>query len=137
MNISGLTISFPFRAGQRGTLVTVGNDDDIIVQSIFDVLETRQGERVMLPTYGLPDGLFDVLDATFAARLAFFIEAQIRSYVAAIESVTADAGNFYQERFVPNAMPSAHTAAIRVCWTKRGVGIPQELIYPTWRLLDR
>ena len=136
MNISGSTISFPFRVGARGAMVTVGNDDDIITQSIFDVLETRQGERVMLPTYGLPDVLFDVLDATFAARLAFFVETQIGNYIAAIESVAADAGNVYQDRFVPSAMPSTHTAAIRVRWTKRGFGVPQELIFPTWRLLE-
>lgn len=136
MNILGSTISFPFRAGSRGGMVVASKDDEIIAQAIFDLLETRQGERVMLPSYGLPDGLFDALDATFAPRLAFFIEEQIRGYVTAVESVSASSGTLNAGEFTPDALPPSHTAAIRVAWTKRGQSVPQELIFPTWRLVE-
>lgn len=137
MNILGSTISFPFRADRRGALAVCRSDDEIIAQAIFDLLETRQGERVMLPGYGLPDTLFDVLDGSFAARLAFFVEEQIRNYISAIESVSAESGVLNDGRFEPNAASAQqqHTAAIRVRWTKRGEAVSQELIYPTWRLL--
>jgi phage baseplate assembly protein W len=137
MNILGSTINFPFRADKRGTLAVSSIDDEIITQAIFDLLETRQGERVMLPTYGLPDVLFDVLDASFAARLSFFIEEQIRNYVTAVESVSAESGTLSKGRFDTNALPPIHTAAIRVRWTARGRAVPQELIYPTWRLIEQ
>ncbi len=138
MNILGSTISFPFRPDDnRGVMAVIANDDEIITQSIFDLLETRQGERQLLPNFGLPDVLFDVIDASFAPRLAFFIEEQIRNYIMAIEAVSAESGNIKNGRFEPNALPTIHIAAIRVRWTKRGRAVPQELIYPTWRLLDR
>lgn len=137
MNILGSTLSFPIRADKRGTLAVASNDDEIITQAIFDLLETRQGERVLLPNYGLPDVLFDVLDASFAPRLAFFIEEQIRNYVTAIKSVAAESGTLNKGNFQPNALPGLHTAAIRVRWTKRHEAVPQELIYPTWRLLTQ
>jgi phage baseplate assembly protein W len=135
MNILGSTISFPFRSDNRGAMATTSTDDNIIAQAIIDVIETRQGERVMLPNYGLPDLLFDVLDASFAARLAFFIEEQIRSYVLAVRDVKAEAGEFESGQFTANALPATHKAAVRVNWTKRGEAVPQELIYPTWRLI--
>lgn len=133
MNFLGSTLSFPIRPDVRGSLTIASSDDDIIVQSIFDLLETRQGERKMLPNYGLPDVLFDALDATFAPRLAFFIEEQILNYIPAIQSVSAVAGTLDNDSFEPNALASPHKAAIRILWTKRGAFVPQELIYPTWR----
>lgn len=134
MNVLGSTISFPFRTDIRGALGTVASDDGIITQAIIDLLETRVSERKMLPNFGLPDTIFDALDASFAPRLAFFIETQIRNYISAIESVSAVAGRFENGTFQANAFADIHKAAIRVRWTKRGEAVPQELIYPTWRL---
>ncbi len=71
MNINGSTISFPFRADVRGAVATTRVRDEQIAQAIADVLETRQGERVMLPDYGIPDYVFAVQDFGFAARLAY------------------------------------------------------------------
>lgn len=136
MNILGGTISFPFRSDNRGTLAVTASDDVIIVQAITDLIETKQGERVMMPTYGLPDLLFDVLDANFAVRLAFLVEEQIRNYVTAISDVRAEAGNFENMQFIADALPAIHSAAVRVIWLKRNEAVPQELIYPTWRLIE-
>ncbi len=134
MNILGRTISFPFRADIRGAAATTATDDEVITQAVIDLLETRQGERVMLPNYGMPDFIFDVLNASFATRLAFYLEEQIRNYFPAIEIVSAEAGSLNGAQFTPNALAAIHTAAIRVRWTKHGEAVPQELIYPTWRL---
>lgn len=133
-NILGKTISFPVRPDVRGAMAVTSSDDEVLVQAIIDLIETRQGERVMLPTYGLPDLIFDALDAGFASRLAFYIEEQVRNYFPAIDRVSAEAGNLNDSQFTPNGLPATHTAAVRVRWTKRGEAVPQELIYPTWRL---
>ena len=69
MNLHGATLSFPVRADQRGTLTVVSERQALIEQAIRDVIETRQGERVMLPDYGIPDFVFSVLDVGFVARL--------------------------------------------------------------------
>ena len=132
----GTTLSFPIGADRRGTLAVTLTDDEIIRQSVADILETRQGERVMLPGYGLPDFLFDVLDATFAPQLSFYLEEQVRNYVTAIETVQAESGNFEDGQFRSSPLPSGNTAAIRIIYTKRGNAVPQELIYPTWRLIN-
>jgi len=71
MNINGSTIYFPFSAGNRGTVATTAKREDIISQAIADIIETRQGERVMMPDYGIPDFVFAVQDFSFVPRLAF------------------------------------------------------------------
>jgi phage baseplate assembly protein W len=133
----GSTLQFPVSPDQRGTFGVIATDEGIVTQAIIDLIETRQGERKMLPNYGIPDLIFDVLDSSFAARLAFFVEQQIRNYVRAVEEVEADAGALVELNFIPSVLPSPHKAAIRVKYTMRGTAVPQELIYPTWRLLKQ
>jgi phage baseplate assembly protein W len=136
MKSLGSTISFPFRFDERGTIATTANETEIIEQSIIDLIETRQGERKMLPNYGIPDLLFDVLDASFTARLAFFLEEQIRNYIPAIEASRAEVGTYVNKVFSLEPLPSPHIAAVRVLYTRRGKS-PQELIYPIWRLRQK
>ena len=136
MNFLGTTLFFPIRSDVRGSLAVASTDDEIIRQAIVDLLETRQGERKMLPNYGLPDFIFDAIDVTFAPRVAFYIEEQIRNYITSIENVSASAGTFDNGIFTPNALASTHKAVIRVGWTKRNQFVPQELIFPTWRILS-
>jgi phage baseplate assembly protein W len=133
----GKTLSFPFSADRRGTLGTTRNDDEIIANAILDIIETRQGERVMILDYGLPDLVFDPLDVTFAPRLAFLVEEQIKNYLTAVENVRVESGLLTDGTFAADPFPTEpHKAAIRVTWTKRGESLPQELIYPTWRLAE-
>lgn len=130
------TLSFPIKPDRRGTLATVSDGNEIITQAILDLVETRMGERKMLPSYGLPDFLFDALDDTFAFRLALYVEEQIRNYIFAIESVKVEAGTIIDGSFRSGELSQPHQAAIKILWSKRGQAIPQELIYPTWRLVN-
>ncbi|GEM_PF-3296063 len=133
----GATLSFPILNDQRGTFAVVNNDNAIITQAILDLIETRMGERKMLPGYGLPDVLFDVLDNTFAFGLALYVEEQIRNYVFAVDSVNVESGAIINGEFRSGVLPPRpHEAAIMIRWTKRGQAMPQELLYPTWRLID-
>ena len=74
MSIQGSTLRHPIQPDQRGTLGVISSKREIIEDSIRAIIETRQGERVMLPDYGIPDFVFDVMDAGFTARMAYFVD---------------------------------------------------------------
>lgn len=46
-------IKLPFQLGPNGTIATVTSDAAIVDQHVQSLISTVQGERVMLPTYGL------------------------------------------------------------------------------------
>lgn len=126
MNISGSTISFPFRSDVRGSIATTANRSEIVVQAIQDVLETRQGERVMLPDYGIPDFVFSVMDFGFAARVAYFLEEQIIKYVPLVKSVS-----------VKSAVDEEGRAVVELQYMEAGeINAPKNLVFPVWRLIE-
>jgi phage baseplate assembly protein W len=136
MIIQGSTLSFPFRPDVRGTLATISKKSAIIGESIRLIIETRQGERVMLPDYGIPDFVFEVMDAGFTARLAYFIEQQIRRYEPLVDQVKARIGFIDDERFTPGFTEDAQIAAVQVEYIERGSNTPQNLVFPTWQLRE-
>lgn len=124
MNLQGSSIDFPPRVDSRGTLVTTAKRGDIVAQAIADIIETRRGERVMLPDYGIADYVFDVQDFSFAARLAFHLEEQIQKYVPLVSSVTVEAATDDDGR-----------AIIELRYVEVGaVNAPRNLVYPVWQL---
>ena len=134
MSIQGSALSCPIRPDQRGTLATVANKNQIIEQSIRAIVETRQGERVMMPDYGIPDFVFDVVDAGFAGRLAYFVELQIRGYEPLVERVTARIGFLDDERFTPGFTEDEQIAAVSIEYVERGSNTVRNLVFPTWQL---
>lgn len=123
MNLSGSTISFPFRPDVRGSVVTTANRSEQIAQAIRDVLETRRGERVMLPDYGIPDFVFAVMDFGFAARLAYHLEQQIVRYVPLVKSVK-----------LVEAADNENRATILIQYTEVGeINAPKNLVFPVWQ----
>lgn len=126
MNLSGSSISFPFRVDARGTIVTTDDRGLIIAEAIADVIETRLGERVMMPNYGIPDFVFSAMDAGFAARLAFMLEEAIQNYVPLVKSVSVTAETDEQGR-----------ATVNVRYVEVGsVNAPKNLVYPVWELQE-
>lgn len=126
MNLTGSTIDFPFRVDARGTMVTTDRRDDQIAQAIADIIETRRGERVMLPDYGIEDFVFEVQGPSFAARLAFHLEEQIRKYVPLVNSVDV----------VP-ATDDEGRPTVELEYTEVGqINAPRNMVYPVWRLID-
>lgn len=123
MNITGSTINFPFRADARGTLAATTNRSELIEQAIQDVLETRQGERVMLPDYGIPDFVFDSIDAGFAARLAYFLEEQVKRYVPLVADIQ-----------IEQATDDNNRAIIELQYTEvNAINSPKNLTFPVWQ----
>lgn len=125
MNLQGSTISFPPRPDVRGTLATVADRSGIIAQAIADVLETRQGERVMMPDYGIPDFVFSVQDFGFASRLAYYLEQQILKYVPLVGSVKVKA-----------ATDELGRATVALQYLLVGeINAPRNLVFPVWQYL--
>ncbi|MET0623107.1 MAG: GPW/gp25 family protein [Pyrinomonadaceae bacterium] len=133
MNLHGSCLRFPFSADRRGSLAVVGDRAGIVRQSIIAIIETRQGERVMMPDYGIPDMIFSVVNAGFAARFAYVVERQIKNYEPLVETVKVRAGSAENEGTFDLA-PNLHRAAIEVTYTVRGRSVPYNLVYPVWRL---
>lgn len=134
MSIQGSTLSHPIEADRRGTLRTIASKREIIEQSIRAIMETRQGERVMLPDYGMPDFIFSVMDAGFGARLAYFIEQQIRKYEPLVDLVLGRIGFLINDEFTPGWIDDHQMAAIEIVYTERGSNTPRNLVFPTWQL---
>lgn len=123
MNIQGSTISFPFRPDHRGSLATIADKSTILAEAIADILETRQGERVMVPDYGIPDFVFSVQDFSFAARLAFHLEEQIVKYVPLVQSVR-----------VKSSTDEDGRAIVELAYVEVGsINAPRNLVFPIWQ----
>jgi phage baseplate assembly protein W len=134
MTIQGSWLSRPFRVDQRGMFATTADRVDMIQQSIRSILETRQGERVMVPDYGIPDFVFAVMDSGFVARLGYFLMQQLRKYEPLIDSVRVRMGTTADDVFTPGFTADQQIAAIQIEFTERGSNTPRNLVFPTWRL---
>lgn len=95
------------------------------------------GERVMLPDYGIPDFVFDVMDAGFTARMAYFVEQQIAKYEPLVDKVRASVGYLDgDDRFIKGFVENQQIAAFAIEYVERGSNTPQNLVFPTWRLRE-
>ena len=117
--------SFPPRFdARRGEVVLVAADDDIR-ESLYVLLTTLPGERVMVPNYGcaLQGYVFSALDAN--------TETQIRRLVS-------DAILFYEPRIdvtsIEIVMDEAHgTAALSIDYTVRQTNSRSNIVIPFCR----
>ncbi len=132
MSIQGSCLSHPIRADQRGTLATINSREAIVAESIRAIVETRQGERVMAPDYGIPDSVFSVIDFGFAARLGYFVELAIRFYEPLVDRVKVTAGEITDEGF--RAGLAVGRVALNIRYTIRGSNVPRNLVFPVWQL---
>jgi phage baseplate assembly protein W len=142
MTIHGSCLSHPFAPDQRGTLAVTSNRAEIIAQSIMAIIETRQGERVMVPDYGIPDFVFSVMDAGFTARLGYFVARQVKRYEPLVDKIRVRLGSVedpsqspsLRAGFSPGFVEDLGIAAVQVEFTERGSNTPHNLVFPTWRL---
>lgn len=134
MSIQGSCLSHPFRADVRGTLATIATREEIVAESVRAIVETRQGERVMVPDYGIPDFVFSVVDFGFAARLAYFVERQILAYEPLVAKVKVAAGELTGEGFVEGLAQGR--VALSLQYWLRGSNTPRSLVFPVWQLAN-
>jgi len=135
MSIQGSCLSHPFRADVRGTVATIAAREAIAAESIRSIIETWQGERVMVPDYGLPrDLVFSVVDFGLGARLAYSVERQIKNYEPLVDQVKIQAGEMTDSGFVAGLAQGR--VALSVTYTVRGSNVPRNLVYPVWQLTN-
>jgi phage baseplate assembly protein W len=139
--IQGSCLLHPFAPDQRGTLAVTSNRAEIIKQSIAAIIETRQGERVMVPDYGIPDFVFSGLDAGFTARLGYFLARQVKRYEPLVDQIRVQMGSVEpgqspssRSGFRPGFVGDLGIAAVQIEFTERGSNTPHNLVFPTWRL---
>lgn len=130
----GSCLSHPFRPDMRGTLATIDQREAIVAESIRAIVETRQGERVMVPDYGIPDFVFNVVDFAFGPRLAYFVERQILNYEPLVAKVKVAAGELTDEGFLEGL--SNGRVALSLTYWLRGSNVPRNLVFPVWQLAN-
>src|SRR6266567_666987 len=118
MSLQGSTLSHPIRSDRRGTLATIDSREAIVAESIRSIIETRQGERVMVPEYGIPDFVFSVVNFAFGARLGYFVEQQIKNYEPLVDKVTIKPGEMTDDGFITGLAQGR--VALSVTYTIRG-----------------
>ncbi len=134
MTIHGAHLAFPFAADARGSLAVVSSREAIVEQSIRSILSTRQGERVMLPDYGIPDFVFATADSGFVPRVAYALRQQVLKYEPLVDEVRVFVGALDGDEFAPGFTLDAGRAALRVEFTVRGSNVAHSLVYPAWTL---
>lgn len=123
MKLQGSAISFPFRVDATGGFVCTDDQRDVIAQAIADVIETRKGERVMLPGYGLEDWVFAVQNWSFVPRLKYLLTRQMKAFVPLVKSVTIETAVAEDGRSIWN-----------VRYTEVGsINAPGNMVFPVWR----
>lgn len=136
-NIHGSTLAFPISVDERGTLRTISDPVEMAEQYLRDLIETRTGERTMLPNYGMSDRIFAVKGAGFTAQLAAELEEKVRDYIPLIDSITVTVGELAEGRFSPGFALDQHRAAIEVQFTVQGSNTPRNLVFPTWQYIGQ
>src|SRR5580765_4822594 len=86
-------IAFPFGVAPDGTIASTTDPDVQIGQHVEALIATSPGERLFLPTYGVPtqDYLFSVDSAAVANMLTTKVETALETFEPGVfvQSVTA------------------------------------------------
>lgn len=133
VNIHGSVLALPIRPDNRGTLATVSKREEVIRQSVISILSTRQGERLMLYDFGVPDYAFAAAGVGFAAAVAHFLREQILKYERLAERVEVRDGSLDGESFSPVLGADEHAAAVEVTVTVRGSSTPLNMVFGLWQ----
>jgi phage baseplate assembly protein W len=134
MTLQGSWLVHPIQPDQRGTTATVSDRVEMVRQSITAIIETRQGERVMVPEYGIPDVVFSVIGIGLAASLAYHVKRQIRKYEPLVDALRVRVGSMIDGRFVPG-VGDEQRIMLFVEFTVRGSNTPFNLVFPTWEFV--
>lgn len=118
----GAGISFPAALDTGGQL-GLARHEESIRQSIWTILSTSQGERVMRPDFGcaIHDLVFGINDATTAGALAGAVEDALIEWEPRIEVVSVDA---FPDPQRPNYL------LIEISYQVRATNSRFNLVYP-------
>ncbi len=117
----GTDWKYPLEYG--GGKVLMNSLEDDIKQSLFLLLNTRRGERVMRPAYGcdLAQYAFESVDYSLLTRIEGEILASIKLYEPRVENVTVTVDNSSTDEL------STETLIINIAYTIKANAIQQTL----------
>ena len=87
-------LSYPLTLSNGG--LWLSEDDQLKRDAVISVLQTRPYERVMRPSYGTPDYVFDAPPsaAVVASQIQMALDNQVTGCTFAVEAEAADTGDF-------------------------------------------
>jgi uncharacterized protein len=118
----GKGLRFPVSVNLSGG-ISSSNLEENVRQSIFVILGTAPGERVMRPNFGcrIHDLMFAPNNAITSARAQIFCEEAIYKYEPRVSKVVCSAGPHPDE---PNRLD------IRLEYVLAGANTPKNLVFP-------
>ena len=125
-NFVGAGWSFPPKPDGRGGMALVSNDEKI-KQSIWIILGTPIGQRVMRPTFGsrLPELVFAPLNPETLGLAEMFVQDALRFWEPRIELLDVKA------RVAPD---KAHVLLIEVNFRVKATHDERSLVYPFYQI---
>ena len=88
-------IAIPFRLAPDGRIATETRPNAQIKQHVYSLVLTEPGERVMLPTYGVPltTSIFELDDEFTQAHLLTMVQNAMAAWEPGIEILSIEPGN--------------------------------------------
>ena len=125
-NFIGAGWSFPPKPDGRGGIALVSNDEKI-KQSIWVILGTPIGQRVMRPTFGsrLPELVFAPINAETLGLAEMYVQEALRFWEPRIELLAVNA------RVAPDR---AHVLLIEVNFRIKATHDERSLVYPFYQI---
>jgi Bacteriophage baseplate protein W len=125
-NFVGSGWSFPPKPDGRGGIALVSNDEKI-KQSIWVILGTPIGQRVMRPTFGcrLPELVFASINAETLGLAEMYVQDALRFWEPRIELLAVKA------RVAPDR---AHVLLIEVNFRVKATHDERSLVYPFYQI---
>ncbi len=90
----------------------------------------------MLPDYGIPDFVFEVMGTALAAQVAYHLREQILKYEPLVADVRVVAGWMRDETFTAGLTADEQLAAINVSYMEEGSRDVNNLVFPLWQLMS-
>lgn len=117
----GFGAGYPF-AFANGQLQSA-SDEELVKQSIMQILATSKGERVMLPDYGcgINDMVFETNNQAIAHQFEYLIKDALGKYEPRIEIVSISVTPDSQQRNCLN---------IAIEYLIKSINSSQNLVYP-------
>lgn len=88
----GAGLKFPVRVNSVTGRFEMASDEEKIKESIYIILMTQKGERVLLPGFGskINDYVFEVMNETNLTLMANNIKTAIQTYEKRVRNVSVD-----------------------------------------------
>lgn len=118
-----LGVGFPFPLKTQAEEIEAVQSNEKIRQSIYVIIMTRQGERVLLPNFGsrIWDYVFELPDATYMSLLCAEIVGAIVRWEHRVDNVVAA---------IDTAEISRGKLIISITYSVRATNRPDNLVFP-------